>query len=60
MYKLLAIVGFTLLVVGNAGLYITTFFLEWGSVYWVLSNITSGTFSAVGLGILIYILITVE
>jgi len=60
MYKLLASIGFTLLVVGNAGLYISTFFLEWGSVGWVLGNIAFGTFSVIGLGTLIYILIVVE
>jgi len=60
MDKILAIIGFVFLISGIVGVFMTFLFLEWGDTYFILSNFTFGTFAAVGLGIIIGLILTLE
>jgi hypothetical protein len=58
--KVFAIIGFVFLISGIMGLFLTLFLLQWGSDNWIVGNFTFGTFSAVGLGIIIGLIVTCE
>jgi hypothetical protein len=60
MDKLFAILGFVFLIAGIIGLFITLTMFEWGSDFWLLGNLTFGTFAAVGLGFIIGVILTCE
>lgn len=60
MDKLFAILGFVFLISGIMGLFMTLALFEWGSDLWLLGNFTFGTFTAVGLGFIIGVILTCE
>ena len=60
MDKVFAILGFVFLISGIMGLFITLAFFEWGSDFWLVGNLTFGTFAAVGLGLVIGVILTCE
>ena len=60
MDKVFAIIGFVFLLAGIMGLFFTFALLQWGSDNWIIGNFTFGTFAAVGLGIIIGLIVTLE
>lgn len=60
MDKVFAILGFVFLIAGIMGLFITFTMFEWGSDFWILGNLTFGTFAAAGLGLIVGVILTYE
>lgn len=54
MFILFMIVALVLLVAGGAGLFYTNLNFGTGSSFWVFGNITFGTFTAIGLAVVVF------
>ncbi|MFQ6121829.1 MAG: hypothetical protein ACE5LA_02045 [Dehalococcoidales bacterium] len=52
------IIGLLLLIAGGIGLFITYTGFAWGSPEWVQGNLTYGTFTIIGVAILVLLVIS--
>ncbi len=57
MDKLLIIIGLIFFLAGGVGLLLTNNNLDSGSIQWILGNITYGTFTVVGLVLIVTMIV---
>jgi len=57
MDKLLIIIGLIFFLAGGIGLLLTNNNLDSGSIHWILGNVTYGTFTVVGLVLIVTMIV---